>query len=30
MDGHVDHLHERIRQLEQELALRNDSGPSHA
>ncbi len=27
LDDNVDHLHERIRQLEQELAMRNDGGP---
>jgi len=29
LDHNVDHLHERIRQLEQELATRNDGGPAH-
>lgn len=30
LDQNVDHLHQRIHQLEQELATRNDSGPAHA
>jgi len=29
LDDNVDHLHERIRHLEQELATRDDGGPSH-
>jgi len=29
LDDNIDHLHERIRQLEQELAMRNDGDPYH-
>jgi hypothetical protein len=29
LDDNIDHLHERIRQLEQELATRSDGGSSH-